>query len=410
MLCSIDNGDVVVRLLVLAGSEEDAEPLLKEIERAGLELASCRVETIETLPAALQQGTWHLALLDEGAPGGVDDALRLLRAGAPALPAVVVGAKPSEEAAVRALRAGAQDYVSRQHLERLGSVVRCALCTDETGPDGAPCAGRARCEPNTHKMEALARLAHGVAHDLNNLLTIIKGYSAMAHDALPEYHHARRDMAEVMMAADRATALSRQLTLLASRQPLARRVWDLNELVLGAHKMLCELVGGGEDGAGDERAIHLELDLSPDTLPVAVDAAQLRRVLASLARNTRDAMPDGGQLAIRTRRRRPDDRLGCGGSGVIPGERAQLVVRDTGAGMSADVLEHLFEPYYTTKRGHGLGLGLAVVYGIVRRHDGCIAVQSLPGLGTTISICLPRAQEGGQAPPPGSLRTEGGRS
>ncbi|WP_437737815.1 ATP-binding protein [Sorangium sp. So ce1335] len=235
------------------------------------------------------------------------------------------------------------------------------------------------------KMEAVGRLAGGIAHDYNNLLAIILNYTSLVMEELDERSPVQKDLAEIKRAAQRAASLTRQL-LTVSRRGLAQPVvLDLRDVVRGMDGALRAAVGG---------AVELAIALGPSGCRVLADAGQLEQVVMNLALNARDAMQDGGKLSIEARA----VRVGAAGSlhdahpAIPPGRYARLVVRDTGSGMSDDVRTRAFEPFFTTKpRGKGTGLGLATVYGIVKQWRGHIELASQPGQGTRVEIYLPLA-------------------
>ena len=234
------------------------------------------------------------------------------------------------------------------------------------------------------KMEAIGRLAGGVAHDFNNLLTAILGYTELASDALGPAHPVTADLAEVRKAGESATRLVGQLLAFSRRQVVELQPLDLNLVAKNVEGMLSRVIG--ED-------VSLVIDLDR-TLPlVEADAGQMEQVLMNLAVNARDAMPNGGRLAIETSAVVVDESLVQRVLGLQPGPYARLTIRDTGAGMDPSVQVHLFEPFFTTKpKGKGTGLGLATVYGIVQQAGGRIDVRSTPGQGSTFDIYLPVAE------------------
>jgi len=239
---------------------------------------------------------------------------------------------------------------------------------------------------HAQKMEAVGRLAGGIAHDFNNILTAIKTYAQLLREGLPSDDARAVDAREIQKSADRAGALTRQLLAFSRKQLLQPRVFDVNDTVAEMERMLVRLIG--ED-------IELIIRLAPESCWVRADPGQIEQVLMNLAVNARDAMPDGGVLLIET-----DNVVRTGhelddGLDLPPGSYVSLSVRDTGVGMSAETLAHVFEPFFTTKGlGHGTGLGLATVYGIVKQSDGDVCVRSTPGRGTSVDIRLPRLDAG----------------
>jgi two-component system, cell cycle sensor histidine kinase and response regulator CckA len=254
------------------------------------------------------------------------------------------------------------------------------------------------------KMEAIGRLAGGVAHDFNNTLSIILGYSdLLLEDAGPE-HPIRESVEVIQESVVRAAMLTRQLLAFSRKQVLAPEVLDLNEAVAHMQEMLRRLIG--ED-------VELITHLDPVAARVKADAGQIGQVLMNLAVNARDAMPHGGRLTLATAHVELDGTLTGRHLEVQPGPYVMLSVSDTGCGMDAETQSHLFEPFFTTKEpGKGTGLGLATVYGITKQSGGHIEVHSEPGRGATFEIYLPRldgavpsarpADAPAAGPPPGS--------
>jgi PAS domain S-box-containing protein len=243
------------------------------------------------------------------------------------------------------------------------------------------------------KLEAVGRLAGGVAHDFNNLLTVILGHAdLLARLGLPA--KAAEGIDALRAAAKRAAGLTQQLLSFSRKQVIAPRVLDLGQAVARSRDMLARLIG--ED-------VKLEFRLSADACPVRVDPNQLDQVLLNLAANARDAMPDGGSLAISTSRQEVDEAMAATHAGLTPGAWGVLEVSDTGQGIKADDLPHIFEPFYTTKPvGKGTGMGLATVYGLVRQHGGVVLVDSTPGAGTTFRVLLPCCAPEPDPPAPSS--------
>jgi signal transduction histidine kinase/ActR/RegA family two-component response regulator len=229
------------------------------------------------------------------------------------------------------------------------------------------------------RMEAVGRLAGGVAHDFNNLVMIIKGYSDLLLDkATPE---ARPFLEEIKRAGERASALTRQLLAFSRKQVLAPQVLDPNQTVRNMVKMLRVLIG--ED-------IELVTSFAEQIGRVQADPGQLEQVVMNLAVNARDAMPEGGKIIIETQSCLLDDSYAATHSEVNAGDYVLIAVTDSGCGMSKETQAHIFEPFFTTKEpGKGTGLGLATVFGIVKQSRGHIAVYSEPGVGTTFKVYLP---------------------
>jgi len=241
------------------------------------------------------------------------------------------------------------------------------------------------------RMEAVGRLAGGIAHDFNNLLTIIKGYTELAlmrAKGLPEL---KTDIERIEDASERASGLVRQLLAFSRRQVLQPKVLDLNSIVIGLDKLLRRLM--------DEDIEMLTVADKP-VGAIKADPGQIEQVIMNLVVNARDAMPDGGRLIVETSNVDLDAGYARDHATVRPGRYVMLAVSDTGTGMSADTVAHIFEPFYTTKEsGRGTGLGLSTVYGIVKQSGGYIWVYSELGRGTSFKVYLPRVDEAVEALP-----------
>jgi len=243
------------------------------------------------------------------------------------------------------------------------------------------------------RMEAIGRLAGGIAHDFNNLLTIIKGYAELALKRpriTPELH---TDVERIEDASERASTLVRQLLAFSRRQVLQPKLVDLNSIVLGLDKLLRRLM---------DEDIQMWTQPGKNIGTIKADPGQIEQVIMNLVVNARDAMPKGGRLTVETADAELDAAYASEHVSVKPGRYVMLAVSDTGTGMSADTVAHIFEPFYTTKEsGRGTGLGLSTVYGIVKQSEGYIWVYSEPGRGSTFKVYLPRVDEPAEVLPAG---------
>ena len=220
---------------------------------------------------------------------------------------------------------------------------------------------------HAQKMDALGQLAGGVAHDFNNILTVIQGYSDSILQELDKDHWIYRDLLEVKCAGEKAATLTRQLLAFSSKQPLSTETLDLHSILRGMQRMLSRLLGEG---------IELQIKLDNGNCHVESERGHLEQIIMNLVVNARDAMPDGGRIVIGT---------------CIDEEKVKFQVADDGCGMDAKTRQRIFEPFFTTRpRGKGTGLGLSTVYGIVVQLGGSVTVDSQQGVGTTFEISLPR--------------------
>jgi nitrogen-specific signal transduction histidine kinase len=233
----------------------------------------------------------------------------------------------------------------------------------------------------SQKMEAVGQLTGGVAHDFNNLLTIIIGNLGIAKRGVVEAR-AERALNNALVGAERAAQLTQRLLAFSRRQPLNPRVIDVNKLIVSISDLLTRTLGEN---------IELETIGGAGLWKVEADASELESSLLNLALNARDAMPGGGKLTIETSNAYLDEEYCQQHTGVMPGQYILIAVTDSGAGMSAETIDHAFEPFFTTKEaGKGTGLGLSQVYGFMKQSDGHVKIYSEPGEGTTIKLYLPR--------------------
>lgn len=296
-----------------------------------------------------------------------------------------------EEAAAQRLRQAFQHIADGNFSHRIESLPTSALSTlaDEFNKMGRRLSqaeqNRQEIENRlrqAQKMEAVGRLAGGVAHDYNNMTNVIMGYADMVLEKLKTADPLYAYLQEIREAARRSMELTRQLLAFARCQPIAPKVLDINQAVNGMLKMLRHLIG--ED-------IELTWRPGEQVWPIQIDPSQIDQILANLCVNARDAISGVGNIIIETANTEIDEAYCTLHRGMIPGEFVQLAIRDDGTGMDSETLDKIFEPFFSTKAvGRGSGLGLATVYGIVKQNKGFVHAYSEPGRGTSLKIYLPR--------------------
>jgi signal transduction histidine kinase/ActR/RegA family two-component response regulator len=371
---------IPLRVLIISDRESDVQQLVDALRQSDYVPSTARVSTGGAFREALAH-RWDLILsADDGGPLGPLAALAILHEAGADIPLVAVSGDAPEESLLEVLKAGAADYVRRNHLSRLGVTVSRELSQAEGRRE------RNRLEQQfrqAQKMEAVGRLAGGVAHDFNNLLTVITGYAELLLSSDLEASQ-RTALQEIQRAAERGGALTHQLLAFSRGQPFTARTVQLNTLIVRMQKMLSRLIG--ED-------IELIAVAAAEPATIRTDPGQLEQVVMNLVVNARDAMPGGGKLVIETANAQVDQTYAGPNVDLKPGSYIVLAISDTGMGMDPETVTHLFEPFFTTKApGKGTGLGLATAYGIVKQSGGAISVYSEPGRGTTIKIYLPAAE------------------
>lgn len=332
---------------------------------------------------AMERGQIGVALVESDLPD--QPGLQVLRQANQtglAVPVILCTHSWSVARAVEAMKEGAWDYLTRPwQLAHLRSVVDAAM--QGAGSAQAPWGWRAhRDRQHAQKLEILGRIAGGVIHDFNNILTVILGFGYVLQDKTDPAFPWRTHLLELVKAAEHGAALTQQLLGFCHNRPAQACEFDLNSTVSKMQSMLARLIG---------QKVQIVLRLAPDLGPIRADPCQVEQVIMNLALNGRDAMPRGGCLTFTTTNLDVHEPTAVAPS-LSPGRYVALCVSDTGAGMNDETKSHLFESFYTTKSERGTGLGLSTVQRIIRGSGGHIAVQSEQGRGTTFSIFWPRAE------------------
>jgi len=378
-----------VNVLIVEDSEDDALLLARELQRRGFQPDVTRVDSGALLRTALIERDWDVVISDHNMPGfSGDEALTLVKRFDPDLPFIIVSGTRGEEHAVEAMRGGASDFIVKTRLHRLAPVVERELTASalraEQRKIRAALDESQRQLRESQELEAVGRLAGGVAHDFNNLVGAILSYADLILHSLPAGDKHRDDVEEIKRAGRHAAELTRQLVAFSRQQILHKSVIDMNDVIEGARSLLQRL-------AGPSVAFDLRYHQRPWL--IKGDRTQIEQVLMNLVTNARDAMPEGGTLTVAT----GNVIVPEGGTSMrppVPGQYAWLAVSDTGVGIPEDIQAKIFDPFFTTKPvGKGTGLGLATVQGIVRQSGGYIYVDSEPGRGATFTIYLPRTME-----------------
>jgi len=377
----------VARILFVEDNARDAELMVEELKRVGFNFEWVRVQTEADFVARLDDG-FDLILSDYSMPGFSGfRALELLKA-RPDLdtPFIIISGTIGEETAVLAIQEGAADYLLKDRIGRLGPAVSRALREVQERRE------KKRLQEQfleAQKMEVIGQLSAGVAHDFNNVLAVIMGYSDLLEGELGGEHPLQRYTEEIRQAARRAAGLTRQLLIFSRRETIQPELLDLNDVVASMDKLLQRLV--------DEN-IELTMDCRRGLGQIRADSGYVWQVLMNLVVNARDAMIEGGRLVIQTGAQTITDPSPQTQVGVPAGEYVTLSVSDTGTGMSDAVKARLFEPFFTTKpAGKGTGLGLVTCQTIVRQSGGYIEVDSEVNRGSTFRIYFPRAGQPSRA-------------
>ncbi len=379
------------RILILEDEPSDAELEQRLLVGAGLDFTAVVADTRDSFVRQLAYFRPELILADFALPGfSGESALKIAQERCPDVPFIFLSGVIGDEAAVELIRHGATDYVLKDRPARLVPVVRRALAEADQRQRLARLEAHLQ---RSQRLESFGRLAAGVAHEFNNQVGAMLGYAAFIRDEAAGrsrqgtdhevWAGIRRDAEQIEQAGQRVVRLVRQLLAAGGQQTVRAELIDLNQVMTGIDELLRSTAGAG---------VELHLSPAPGLWPVTADPGQVEQVLLNLTMNARDAMPHGGSFSIETQ----NVTIGNDEAGpdvmLSPGAYVRLTARDSGAGMEPEVLEHVFEPFFTSKSlVEGGGLGLASVYGIISQAGGTVGISSVPGAGTTVTAWLPAA-------------------
>jgi two-component system, cell cycle sensor histidine kinase and response regulator CckA len=383
-------GADALRILILEDDLADAELEQWLLRGAGVDFTAVVVDAKASYLRQLDALRPDVILSDFGLPGfSGESALRIARERCPQVPFIFLSGVLGDDAAVELIRQGATDYVLKDRMGRLPSVVRRAVTEAR---QRQRLAGLEAQLQRSQRLDSFCRLAAGVAHEFNNQVGVMLNYAAFireqaAGQARPGPHdegwdEVARDAGQIEQAGQRVLRLVHQLLAAGGQQPICPSLIDLNQVIRGIDELLRFTAGAG---------VQVRARLAPRLWLVTADRAEVEQVLLNLTMNARDAMPAGGRFSIET----SNAMISTGEAadrGLAPGAYVRLTGRDNGAGMDQDTLEHAFEPFFTTKPFvEGGGLGLSAVYGIIRQAGGTVELSSAPGTGTTVTLWLPAA-------------------
>ncbi len=370
-----------IRALIIEDDENDIHLLLNVLKKNGYTVESKTVQNKAELEAAFEDGNlWDIVYSDFHTPKmDCFDNLRFIAEKSKTTPVIIVSGTIGEERAIDILKAGARDYVMKDNLKRLASATKNALNDVATQRNLATINDQFE---QAQRLEIIGRFAGGMAHDYNNMLTVILGNAELALINTDLTSSLHTNLERIIEAARHSTDITRKLLAFARKQTIIPVALDLNLTVKSMLKMLRHLIG--ED-------INLTWLPGADAAPIKMDPVQIDQILANLCINARDAITDVGKITIETGNAVFDEIYCADHVGYVAGEYTMLAVSDNGCGMKPEMLAQIFEPFFTSKGlGQGTGLGLSTVYGIVKQNQGFINVYSEPGSGTTFRIYLPR--------------------
>ena len=371
-----------MRVLIIDDSPADRELIKRAIGKSFEAVNYVEVIHQQAFEEALQPLDYQIVFTDYRLKWSTGiEVLKAIRARSAVLPVIMVTDTGSEEIAAEAMKQGLTDYVLKTHLYRLPLAIKESLERAQLQRERQDLQAQIQ---QAQKMESLGLLVSGIAHDFNNLLAAITGYAELGMRGADEMPRTHEYFAHIHQRAEQGTRMTRQLLAFARGTPMEPTYLNVNEQITARLDFLRTLLG---------TSIQLDFEADPTVSTIYADATQWEQVVVNLCLNARDAMPMGGNLKLVTRQ----IEMAKGSQHVRPylpsGSYVLVQVKDTGIGMDEYVQARLFEPFFTTKEvGQGTGLGLAVVYGIIKQHHGTIQVQSEPGQGTTFSLYLPAVE------------------
>jgi signal transduction histidine kinase len=377
------------KVLLVEDSPDDAELVLRFVKKYNKDVHYRRVENEAGLREAYGCENWDLILSDYNLPvfSGLE-AIRTLKELKSHVPLIIVSGTIGEETAVEALKAGATDYVLKSNLGRLPTAIEHAIRVKRAEVENRKLTRQLE---QSQKMEAIGRLAGGIAHDVNNALAAMTIYAeeALRQVESSELAEAKESIKGILISQESAAGIVRQLLAFGRRNMVEdAKIVDLPKATEKLSPLIKTLMKG---------SCELKVDLPDEKIEVLADPSQIEQVIMNLAVNARDAMDTGGTFTLSVSLMHMDSHYSEARIPVAAGRYACLSARDTGCGMPADVLDKIFEPFFTTKEvGKGTGLGLAVIYGIVKQAQGTVLVDSQVGGGTEFRVLWPLAETQGR--------------
>ena len=364
------------RFLIIDDSPYDRELIKRAIGKIFESVSYVEVSHQRAFEEALRTLDYAVVFIDYQLKWGTGtQVLKVIRERSSSLPVIMVTDTGSEEIAVEAMKEGLNDYVLKRHLQRLPFAIKDCL-------EWTQLQAQMR---QAQKLESLGLLVSGITHDFNNLLATITGFAQLGmtrtqREASP-FHECFQ---QIYRSAEQGARMTRQLLTFARGTPMEPKYLNMNELIGSLLNLLHTLMG---------TSVHIDFKADPNLRYVYVDMSQLEQVLINLCLNARDAMPMGGNLELMTEQIEIAQSEAHSHPYLQPGSYVLVRVKDSGVGMDEQIQARLFEPFFTTKEvDKGTGLGLAVVYGIVKQHQGVIQVQSQPGQGSTFSLYFPAVE------------------